>query len=141
MTFAPTIVTQSDVELAWRTLMQPLGWSRSSTWLMLIGPDGVPLPQLTEIEDCAGPPPTEIEESLGGLLARLREELLPDGSRVAFLRSRPGRGGAGQLDRTWARALYAAARRARLPAEVVHLATDDDVLALPVDDVLLPASA
>ena len=138
MTFAPLIETQTDLERAWRALMNPLGWTRTSTWLMLVGPDSVPLPSLTEIEDCAGPPPEDGADQLGSMLGRLRAEALPEGSRVAFLRSRPGSGRADDEDRAWAGMLYAAARVAGLPAEVVHLATDVDVLALPMDEAALP---
>lgn len=141
MTFAPLIRTQSDLERAWRALMQPLGWSRTSTWLMVIGPDGKPLPHLTEIEDCVGQPPPGAAQFLADLLDRLGEGVLPTGSRIAFLRSRPGRGGPDRDDRAWVRTLLVATRTARLPAEVVHLATDEQVLPVPMDDVGLTASA
>ncbi|MDN4160025.1 hypothetical protein [Nocardioides abyssi] len=140
MTFAPVIETQTDVERTWRTLMQPLGWSRTSTWLMLIGPDSRPLPQLTEIEDCDSPPPEDGATQLGSLLAQLQAQVMPEGMRVAFLRSRPGSHRADDLDRAWAEMLYAAARVAGVAAEVVHLATDVDVLALPMDEAALPVT-
>ncbi|MDN4171487.1 hypothetical protein QWY28_00875 [Nocardioides sp. SOB77] len=139
MTYAPVIETQTDVERAWRTLMRPLGWTRTSTWLMFVGPDRRPFPPLTEIDDCAGPPPGDIARQLGALLAHLRADSLP-GVRVAFLRSRPGLGGIEDDDRAWAAALYAAARTAGMPAEVVHLATDEDVVAVPMDEAALPVT-
>ncbi|WKN49334.1 hypothetical protein [Nocardioides sp. Arc9.136] len=141
MTYAPVIVTQADVEQAWRSLMRPLGWTRTSTWLMLVGPDDRPLPHLTEIEDCGGPPPPGGADRLGELLAGLVRGALPPGVRVAFLRSRPGAGLADDDDRAWARTLLAAAQVAGLRSEVVHLATDVDVLPLPVDEPALPAGA
>ncbi|WP_435747740.1 hypothetical protein [Nocardioides sp. SYSU DS0663] len=141
MTFAPLIRTQSDLVRAWRALMQPLGWTRTSTWLMFIGPDDRPLGHLTEIDDCAGLPREGTAASFGTFLEGLTGDLLPVGSRVAFLRSRPGRGGPDAEDLAWARELYAATRAARLPVEVVYLATDDHVVAVPLDDAGLPRSA
>ncbi len=50
-TFRPIIHGQADLEDAWRTLMEPLGFSRRSLWLMFIDADDRAMPQLTEIED------------------------------------------------------------------------------------------
>ncbi|MCR6030396.1 hypothetical protein GGQ22_02950 [Nocardioides sp. zg-579] len=140
MTFAPVIETQTDVERAWRALMRPLGWTRASTWLMFVGPDGRPFAHLTEIDDCEGPPPADVAAQLGRLLGHLRDGPLPAGVRVAFLRSRPGVHGIEDDDRAWAATLYAAARTAGMPAEVVHLATDEDVVAVPMEEATLPAT-
>lgn len=130
-----TIHDQADLERTWRALMRPLGFSRHSIWLMLIGPDGHPLPQLTEIEDAAEPPDEEQVEALAELLGRLHDELLPGGS-FAFLRTRPGRAGLDDDDRGWARGLYAAGRLAGVPVEVVHRACDQDLVPVPMDEVL-----
>lgn len=138
-TYAPLIETQTDLERAWRTLLSPLGFSRTSTWLMFIGPDGRPLPSLTEIEDCDGPPPPDGAEQMGGLLGHLRDGL-PDGMRVAFLRSRPGPGLPDAHDRAWAAMLHDAIRCAGFPAEVVHLATGSDVRPLPLDEAATPVT-
>ena len=59
--------------------------------------------------------------------------------RFAFLRSRPGSGGPNPDDLGWAEALYDAARLARVPIEVVHLANDRDLVPIPMDD--LPAAS
>ena len=60
-TFRPIIHAQADLEDAWRTLMEPLGFSRRSLWLMFIDADDRPMPQLTEIEDL---PPVLGDEDL-----------------------------------------------------------------------------
>jgi hypothetical protein len=133
--YAPVIRTQADLEQAWRHLMEPLGFSRHSLWLMFLQPDGTPLPQLTEVEDCDHPPTAEEEAAFAQLIGRLGREMR-GGERIVFLRSRPGRGGAGPDDLAWARCLYAACRVADVPTEVVHLATDDMLVPLPMDEVL-----
>jgi hypothetical protein len=132
---APVIRTQADLEKAWRHLMEPLGFARHSLWLMFLQPDGTPLPQLTEVEDCDEPPTEEQEASFAQFLGHFGPEMRR-GERIVFLRSRPGRGGPGPDDLAWARSLYAACRTAAVPTEAVHLATDDTLVPLPMDEVL-----
>lgn len=132
--FRPIIRTQADLELAWRQLMSPLGFGRHSIWMMLVDTDDRPVPQITEIEDADEPPTPEQTETMSGFFGRLVTDVCP-GARLAFLRSRPGGGGANADDRAWAQSLYDAARLAGVPIEVVHLATDHDVVAIPLDDL------
>jgi hypothetical protein len=134
--YAPTVSSQSDLEEVWRRLMQPLGFGRHSTWLMVIGADRRPLPMLTEITDSEVVP--DDVEPFAQLLAMI-DDRDPGGS-FAFLRSRPG-AGVDDRDRAWAGFLYAAGRAAEVRVEVVHLATDRDVVPLPLDEVGLPPVA
>lgn len=131
--FRPIIRTQADLEDAWRHLMQPLGFSTSSIWLMLICDDDRPLPQLTEIADAEAPPAGRERAGFVDLLGTIIATI-PD-ARLAFLRSRPGRGGVDDDDRAWAEMLYAAARTAGAPCEIVHVATDDTVEPIPLDSL------
>lgn len=135
MTFQPTIRCQSDLQEAWSTLMGPLGFARHSVWLMFIGPDDLPVPHLTEIEQAVHPPTEEELAGLAETLRMLHDEIFP-GSRFAFLRSRPGAAGITGADRAWACALYEAARIAGVPVEVVHRACDVDLVPIPMDDVM-----
>lgn len=131
----PVLHTQADVEQLWRTLMQPLGWSRRACWFALIGPDDHPLPQLGEFEDLPAQPPPEDLAQAARLWRDLLDEALPDG-RVALLVCRPGHGGPTAVDRGVAASIYAACREAAVPVEVIHLATDEDIWPLPADEVL-----
>ncbi|MFC4783531.1 hypothetical protein ACT8ZV_03595 [Nocardioides sp. MAHUQ-72] len=133
--FTPTIRTQADLEAAWRHLMEPLGFDGHSLWVMFIQADHTPLPHLTQVEETVDPPDAEQQASLVEFLGFFRGEMR-GGERVAFLRSRPGRGGPGPDDLAWARSLYAACRSAGVETDVVHLATDDQLVPLPMDDVL-----
>lgn len=138
--FRPRIVTQADLERLWRTLMQPLGFTDHSLWVMVLDTASRPVPQLTEITGLAAGPD---RDGAGGLAAFLRDvvtELSP-GGRLALLRTRPGRGRARPDDLAWAATLYEACATADLPTEVVHLATDDDVVPLPMDAVPLATPA
>ncbi|WP_148616069.1 hypothetical protein [Nocardioides rubriscoriae] len=130
--FNPTIRTQADLERAWRTLMEPLGFSHSRVWMMLLDADDHPLPQLTEVEDWDRPPEPAQLEGFAELTRALLEHLAP-GGRWAFLLARPGGAGVTALDRAWAHGLVTACRAAGVRTEVVHLATDVDLLPLPYD--------
>jgi hypothetical protein len=71
MTYAPVIQTQADLEHVWRTLIGPLGFGGHSVWLMFVGADDRPVPQLTQIEDAVAPPD---EQMLDGLAQVLRSD-------------------------------------------------------------------
>ncbi|NYD43145.1 hypothetical protein [Nocardioides panaciterrulae] len=133
--YAPVIRSQADLEDAWRHLMEPLGFGGHSLWLMFVQPDGTPLPHLTQIEECVRPPTPPELNSFVALLRSLGSEMCA-GERIVFLRSRPGRGGPTPDDLAWARSLYDACRRAEVETDVVHLATDDMLVPLPMDEVM-----
>ena len=131
--FRPKICTQADLERVWRHLMEPLGFSRHSVWLMLIDSDDRPIRQLTEIEDSVTPPDDEMLAGLSHVLGHIAAE--DPGSRWAFLRSRPGSARITDTDRDWARFLHRACHDAGVGSDVVHLATDEAVLPLPMDEL------
>jgi len=122
MTSLPPVHTQSDLLAVWRQLMQPLGFGGSSVWMLRIQRDRTFVPQIVEIAETEGPP-------------------APDRTAYAFLRSRPGAGGPDADDRAWAAFLYDAGRVAGVEVEVVHLATDTDVVPLPLDEIGLGRTA
>jgi hypothetical protein len=132
--FRPTIRTQADLQRTWQRLMSPLGFSGHSIWMLVIGPDDRPLPQITELTE-AELPDDLTPEDFARLLRHLRDAGI-DPVRFAFLRSRPGPGGVTVDDRTWATFLYDAARLANVPVDVVHRACDQDVVPIPFDEVL-----
>jgi hypothetical protein len=129
--FRPVVRSQSDLEAVWKHLMGPWGFGGHSVWLLVIDSDDRPFPQITEITEALEPPDDETISSLATVLSGLAA----DGRRFAFLRSRPGHGGVTDDDRAWARSLYDAGRRAGVPVEVVHRACDDDLVAVPMDEV------
>jgi len=129
--FEPVLTTQAQMEDAWRELMGPWSFSGHSVWMMLVVDDR-PLPHLTEIAEAEDPPDTSEADGLADLLLMLDNEVAP-GARVAFLRSRPGKDVVTDSDRAWARSLYASARRAGMPCEVVHLATRGAIRPIPAD--------
>lgn len=115
--------------------MEPLGFSRTSLWIVFLHPDGRPHQTLIEVpvpHEQMVPDPTAPE--LLALLEEWTTDQVP-GGRVAFLRTRPGRGGLDRDDRRWAAALYAAAHAAGVPCEVVHAANDDRLAPVPLDEI------
>ena len=132
---APTLKSQADVELMWRVLMTPLGWRERSLWFVLVAPEDTPVPHVYEIAEL----PDEIDPDGHAAAAELWRDLLAEvlpGGRIALLLSRPGSGGPDRADREIAGGTYAACRASGVPLEVVHLATDDDIVPLAADAVL-----
>lgn len=136
--YRPLIRSQADLAHLWRVLMHPLGFTETSLWAMVVDADGRPVPTLTEITDLADLPDADEARSLAAYLGDQVDDLAP-GGRVALLRSRAGRGRARPDDLAWAAALHVAFATAGVSAHVLHLATDEEVLAVPLDD--LPVSA
>jgi hypothetical protein len=117
--------------------MHPLGFAGASIWMLRLDSDRQAVPRLLEIAEAELAP--DEPEPFGDLLRDLDSDD-PDGS-FAFLRSRPGPAAVNGDDRAWATFLYAAGRAAGVRLEVVHLATDTDIVPLPLDEVGLPRSA
>lgn len=137
--YRPLVRTQADLERVWRFLLQPLGFSGSSLWLLLVEADDRVQPTIHEIEELGRLPDTGEADQLALFLQTLLDEFCP-GGRVALLRSRPGQHGVDAEDRAWAGALYAICRRAGVSTEVVHVATDREVLPVPLDELASPAA-
>ena len=133
--YRPTILSQADLTEAWRHLIRPLGFHRRSVWLLLIDADDRPTPVLTEVTDLPDAPEAEATDGFGHVLSELLQQVDP-GGRWALLLSRPGAHPTDRLDRAWAAALYDTLRSRGLRHDTVHLATDEEILPVPLDDVL-----
>jgi hypothetical protein len=139
-TFEPTkpIETQADLHAVWCGLMEPLGFSEQSIWMLRIAPDRLPIPQIVKIAEADDVPSSADGHGFPEVM-RMLDEGEP-GHSFAFLRSRPGRGVTNE-DRAWAAFLHEAGRTAGVAVEVVHLATDDDLTPLPLDTLRIGRSA
>lgn len=132
------IETQADLHQTWSGLMEPLGFSEQSIWMLRIAPDRRPLPQIVKIAEADEVPSSTDGHGFPEVL-RMLDEGEP-GHSFAFLRSRPGRGVTAD-DRAWAAFLHDAGRVAGVAVEVVHLATDDEITPLPLDAIGLSRTA
>lgn len=110
----------------WTELMQPLGFSARSLWLML-EPDGTPGP-LMEIPGLPSSP-VGAADVLLPLLTQLADDIGDLG--VAFLLTRPGDGLPDSDDLGWGVQLRVASQAAGLRCAGVHLAHDTAVQPLP----------
>ncbi|HCB03763.1 MAG TPA: hypothetical protein DEQ43_05850 [Nocardioides bacterium] len=127
------IRSQADLERVWRFLIRPLGFRRRSLWLLLIDVDDRPITGLTEISDLPQRPDPTMSDKLAELFRHLAD--IGPASRWAVLVSRPGSRPADAADRLWAAALYDAFREHAIGHDVVHLATDAEIVPIPLDDV------
>lgn len=132
--YRPLLRSQADVQRMWATLMRPLGWRSRALWFAVVDEDDRPLPVLNEVDDLPADFDAEMARSLAIVLRSVLDDVAP-GGRVALLYCRPGRGAVNREDQRIAAALYAGCRAAGVPVEVVHLATDDQVRPLPLDEV------
>ena len=135
----PDVRTQSDLHALWRTLMEPLGFGYPRLYVVFIPPDGRCVPHITEVGDLPALPDRMMIGNLLTICASLLDQVLPTGSRVAFLHARPGRRGITTADRAWGAALLAAADDALVPTWPVHLANDHELRVLTPDDLAEPA--
>jgi hypothetical protein len=128
MTTTP-ITTQADLHQAWHRLIHPLGFRSRCLWLMFIDPDGVPVPQLTELTDLPErPAPADVAG-----LERFLGHFGGTGIRLAVFVGSPGSGLPDADDRAWAEAIYLACRRADVRSETVHLGTSTAITPLPLE--------
>ncbi len=136
-TLPTTVRTQAELEELWRLLMNPLGFSRARLYFFLIDDDH-PVPGLVEIDDLPRSPGPGDVDGFAQFLAPFDTRAAPR-TRIAFLLARPGSGGADTRDRAWARAVHDAARRAGAVCDTVHLATNDTIVAITLDDLGIAA--
>lgn len=132
----PPVRTPADVEMLWRRLMGPLGFERPALWTALLDAEGHLLPALQEMTDRADRPDPVSLARLVELQSMLLAEHAAGGSgRVAFLLTRPGSRVVRTADRVWAAGLAAAARAGNLACAPVHLATDEEIREVVLDDL------
>jgi hypothetical protein len=137
--YRPTVQSQADLLEVWRHLMEPLGFGGHSIWMLRVGADRRAVPHLLEVTEAdTVPDGPDDGPAFAAFLAGLDAE--EPGGSFAFLRSRPGHG-IDAVDRGWATFLYDAGRIGRVRMEVIHLATDTDLVPLPLDEVGVPRSA
>lgn len=130
----PAIHSQADLHRHWRALLGPLGFSRRCLWLGLIDEERRPCPLALQIDELPDLPEAVMLDKFMIFLGHLLGE--QPGCSVALLLSRPGPAAVTAADRTWAVGLTQAARRAAIPLEPLHLATDEAVRVIAPDDLI-----
>ena len=126
----PPIRTQADLELFWRGLMGPLGFSQRMLWILVIDHEDRPGP-IMQIDQL---PPAPGEGDLDRMVDLLRHGVLGDAS-VAFLLTGPGRRPMSEDGLAWARGLAQVAGRAGMTDRPVHRANDSVLTVCSPDEL------
>jgi hypothetical protein len=120
------IHSAADMRQRWRAVMGPLGFSERLLWIGFVGPDRRMVKALSQVP--LGPRPRRpiVASTMTALLEVL--DGLKDGTTVALLLTRPGRGPISDADRRWARLLTDAAAELGVPIEPVFRANDESLV-------------
>ncbi|MFT4289481.1 hypothetical protein [Nocardioides sp.] len=130
--YAPLIRTQADLLDFWIAICHPLGWSRRDLWFCVLGEDLRPTPLMTQIEDLPDEPDPRTVDNLG----RIWQQLLGESAgQIAALQCRPGPPPLTPVDRAWGRAMTATAAGHGVPLAVLHVASDEEIVPLPADEI------
>lgn len=139
--FAPTLTSDADVTTMWRTIISPLGWHTRRLYIVFVDPEGRPNPQIVEVDEMPegfGREDAEVFVDFLGHIVRDVDHLDPGSAALMF--ARPGSALLTDDDRALCRELYAAAQRAAVRLELLHVGTDTEIVPAPMDEVL-PRSA
>jgi hypothetical protein len=136
----PSIHTPQDMFRTWRALMGELGFGRRLLWFGFVSDAGRMAGQLHQVQELPGEPDVLRLDNLMRICCEQMEIAVESGT-VARLLSRPGPGGMTDGDRRWARELAAAASRAGVRLQPIHLATDEALWVFAADDLIRPRSA
>jgi hypothetical protein len=116
------IHSPTDMRQRWRALMGPLGFGERLLWIGYVGPDRCMVKAFSQVP--LGPRPRRrlvetVVSQLPGVLSGFM-----DGTTVALLLTRPGRGPISDADRLWATWLTEAAAEQDVPIEPIFRAND-----------------
>lgn len=116
------IHSPTDMRQRWRALMGPLGFGERLLWIGYVGPDRCMVKAFSQVP--LGPRPLRrlvetVVSQLPGVLSGFT-----DGTTVALLLTRPGRGPISDADRLWATWLTEAAAEQDVPIEPIFRAND-----------------
>jgi hypothetical protein len=120
------IFSTADLGQRWRALLGPLGFGQRLLWIGFIGPDQRLIKALTQVE--LGPRPRRryVESTMAALRHVIDE--FKDGTTLALLLTRPGRGPISPADRQWAALLADLAAEFSLPIAQIFRANDEDLV-------------
>jgi hypothetical protein len=125
------IQSPADLRQRWRALMGPLGFSERLLWIGFVGPDRRFVKALSQVP--LGPRPRR--PIVASTMTALQQVLdrFKDGTTVALLLTRPGRGPISDADRQWSKLLVNVAAEFGMPIEPVFRANDEYLVQLDPD--------
>lgn len=122
------IDSPADLRQRWRALVEPLGFGERLLRFVFVGPDRRIIKALSEVPVARKASPglaRDLMAALHDVVFEASEQLA-----VAFLLTRPGRGGATADDRQWSALLTRAAAEFGVPIEPVFMANDERLVAV-----------
>jgi hypothetical protein len=131
--YRPILRTQADVATFWTEICRPLGWARHDLWFVMVDAERRPLPLVQDVRDRPVEVDPEMVRGLVDVWRHVRDDLVPDGS-FAVLLCRPGSEVVQPTDRQWASAIASEAAAAGVPLEMIHVASDEAIRPLALDD-------
>jgi hypothetical protein len=130
----PDVHSSADLELAWRRLIEPLGFSSRQIFAIMLDRDGRVHPSIVNVTDCPAAPDGQMLVHLARSLRTVLDEADPDGS-FAVLWARPTHAGTRASDIQWVRAITAVARVHSLGDWPIHTADDSVLRVMAPDDL------
>ena len=120
------IHSTADMGQRWRAVMGPLGFSDRLLWIGFVKLDRRMVKALSQVP--LGPRPRRpiVASTMTALLKVL--DGLKDGTSVALLLTRPGRGPISDADRQWSTLLTEVAKELGVPIEPVFRANDESLV-------------
>lgn len=132
------IRTHHDLLTLWEAIVGEPGFGRRTLWLSFLDDDHRPMKMILPFDDM----PESVDTTAVGRLFDCVKEARVAGTipyaSVVVMFSRPGSGRIREDDRAWARALHELLAD-QTPRWPVHLATDDGVVVLAPDDLVVGA--
>jgi hypothetical protein len=113
----------ADMRQRWRALMGPLGFGEKLLWVGFVGPDRRMVKAISQIPLGPRPKPRLVESAMAGIKDVLTD--FRDGTTIALLLTRPGRGGISDADREWSTLLTETAAQFDVPLEPIFRANDE----------------
>lgn len=117
------IQSTADLRQRWRALMGELGFGQRLLWIGFVGPDRCIIKAISQV-----PLGSTANAMLAASVMTGLQDVLADfleGTTVAMLLTRPGRGPISHLDRQWCTLLTGLARDFGVPLEPIFRANDE----------------
>jgi hypothetical protein len=120
------IHSPADLRQRWRAVMGELGFRERLLWIGFVGPDRRLVKALSQVP--LGPRPRR--PIVASTMTALRDVLdqFKDGTTIALLLTRPGRGPISDADRQWSTLLVEVAAEFGIPIEPIFRANDEAVV-------------
>jgi hypothetical protein len=113
----------ADMRQRWRALMGPLGFGEKLLWVGFVGPDRRKVKAISQVPLGPRPKPRLVDSVMSGIADALAD--FKEGTTIALLLTRPGRGGISQADRQWSELLAETAERFGVSLEAIFRANDE----------------